>query len=270
MPRKSGTVQPKRAGKKSVMSREQVLKMEKIEKIRSSAPLQIMDGLKARRGRPKRQWPNPMTRLNPYEDVPMVVKPQTTAEPQIERKSKGPLPPLKIVMESAPGTKRSKRNVTVTKFDEPEEVETDALGEASLLAHAEAGLPHHVQVPPGYSYEEFRRASKSPSEAPSDTSTPNGSYPSTPLSTHYHATPGLMSPPTFYHSPSELNSSMGVNVSSISLPPLLTSSSSAPHPWLTLPTLHYGRVEAPPWPWAPAASHSFYQNSYHSADGYHY
>ncbi|KAF3199504.1 hypothetical protein TWF679_001346 [Orbilia oligospora] len=177
MPRKSGTVHPKRAGKKSVMSREQVLKMEKIEKIRSSAPLQIMDGLKALRGRPKRQWPNPMTRLNPYEDVPMVVKPQTTAEPQIERKSKGPLPPLKIVMESAPGTKRSKRNVTVTKFDEePEEVKTDALGGASLLAQAEAGLPHHGQVPPGYPYEDFRRTSKSSSEAPSDTSTPSGSY----------------------------------------------------------------------------------------------
>ncbi|KAK6502206.1 hypothetical protein TWF506_002794 [Arthrobotrys conoides] len=268
MPPKSGPVRPKRAGKKAGMSLEEVLKMEKIQKIRSSAPLQIMDGLKAQRGRPKRQWPNPVTRLNPYEDVPMVVNPQTTAEPQInvERRSQGPLPPLKIVMESAPGTKRSKRNVTITNFDQtPKKVKTEACHEARL--QAEAGPPHHVQVPPGYSYEDFRRAPKSPSEAPSDISTPNESYPSTPLSTHYHATPGLMSPPTFYHSPSELNNSMGV--SSISLPPLLAS--SAPASWLTLPTLHqhdhYGRVEAPPWPWA---SHNFYQHSYHSTDSYHY
>ncbi|KAK6330994.1 hypothetical protein TWF718_003188 [Orbilia javanica] len=68
MPPKSGPVRPRRAGKKAGMSLEEVLKIEKIEKLRSSAPLEIMDGLKAQRGRPRRQWPNPMTRLNPYED----------------------------------------------------------------------------------------------------------------------------------------------------------------------------------------------------------
>lgn len=197
----------------------------------------------------------------------MVVNPQITAEPQIKPKSKGSYPPLKIVIESAPGTERSKRDVSITTFDqEPKKVKGKACREAG--PQAEAGLPHHTLiVPPGYSYEDFRRASMSLSEAPSDVSTPTGSYPSTPLSTHYHATPELMSPPTFYHSPSELNNSIGV--SSISLPPLLTP--SAPNSWLTLPTLHqhdhYGRVEAPPWPWT---SHDFYQQSYHSTDSYHY
>ncbi|KAK6496446.1 hypothetical protein TWF481_002464 [Arthrobotrys musiformis] len=271
MPSKPGPVRPKRAGKKAGMSLEEVLK---IEKIRSSAPLQIMDGLKAQRGRPRRQWPNPVTRLNPYEDVPMVVNPQTTAEPEIKTKPNSSFPPLKIVIEPTPGTKRSRKNISLSNIDQkPKRVKgarvydhDEAVAPARSL---KAGLPHHLTIPHGYShgYEDIRQTSKSPSEA-SDISTASGSYPSTPLSSHYTATtPALMSPPAFYHSPSEVNGPMGVH--SLSLPPLIASPASAP--WMTLPTPHqqheYGRIETPSWAWTPPG---YYPHSYGSTDGYQY
>ncbi|KAK6522013.1 hypothetical protein TWF281_002584 [Arthrobotrys megalospora] len=268
MPSKSGPIRPKRAGKKAGMSLEEVLK---IEKIRSSAPLQIMDGLKAQRGRPKRHWPNPVTRLNPYEDVPMVVNPQTTAEPQDEphrSKPKEDYPPLKIVMDG-PEAKRPKREVPLpTFYQKPKRTKlvhcTDAGPRASSSTRTGHSLrhPQHVHVSHGYSYEDLRQASRSPSdESLSSISTSTGSYPSTPLSAHsYHAAPGLMSSPTFYHSPSELNNSIGVpSMTSMSLPPVTSSTSTA---WQTLPTLHeldYGRIETPSWTWN---SHQFYPQTY--------
>ncbi|KAK6330993.1 hypothetical protein TWF718_003187 [Orbilia javanica] len=177
-------------------------------------------------------------------------------------------------MESAPGTKGSKKIVT-KHFDPDFEDEQNpkiprgrGRPRKPVIEYEddddEPPHPHHIHqhhyypshhnpqvLPPGYSYNsyhDFRRAPKSPSEAQSDISASSASYPSTPP---YHTTPGLVSPTTFFPSPLEVTNSMGV-----SLPPLLT-----------LPTIHdhYGRDD--PWPWAPQ---SFYQSSYHSAGSYNY
>ncbi|KAK6341852.1 hypothetical protein TWF730_001339 [Orbilia blumenaviensis] len=277
MPSKSGPVRPKRPAKRAGMSLEEV---RKIEKIRSSAPLQIMDGLKARRGRPKRHWPNPVTRLNPYEDVPMVVNPQTTAETQQEPhqpKTKTSFPPLKIVIEPIPSARKFKRDVTFSSFEQnpkraklEHDEEVPSLSNSTKLGHNfSLGLPQHVHAShghgQGYSFEDFhmstRQVSKSPSESHSSLSTPPGSYPTTPLTAPYTAAPGLMSPQYYGHS--------SPGVSSISLPPL---ASSAPSAWQTLPTLgptsiqhDYARAVESSWSWSPQ---SFYPNTYNSTNGY--
>ncbi|EPS37396.1 hypothetical protein H072_8917 [Dactylellina haptotyla CBS 200.50] len=116
----------------------------KLQKIRSSAPLQIMDGLTKIRGRPRRHFPNPGTRVHSFEDVVMAVNPQThddppatppgpaesqrqTAATQIQTHTRAATqsqvparpqlqiyPPLKIILEGCPGPKKPRRDVSLS------------------------------------------------------------------------------------------------------------------------------------------------------------